>query len=58
MIKNSLYNKDIFNFQQIKDKKQKFAINAILNLVYNAQIIKNKNNILFCLFINIKEVFN
>jgi len=58
LTKNSLYNKDILNYKQIRGKKQRLVIDIALNLVYNAQIIKNRGNTLSCLLINVKEAFN
>jgi len=58
LAKNSLYNKDILNYKQIRGKKQKLIIDVALNLVYNAQIIKNRDNTLSCLLINVEEAFN
>lgn len=58
LIGNLLYSKDILNYRQMKDEKQKLIINTTLNLVYNTQIIKNRDNTLLCLLIDIKETFD
>lgn len=58
LVENSLYNIDILNNKQIRDKKQKSTIDVALNLVYNAQIVENRDNTLFCSSINVKEAFD
>jgi len=46
------------NYKQIEDKKQKLSKKIILNLIYNARIVRNRNNTLSYLLINVKEPFN
>jgi hypothetical protein len=58
LIENPLYSKDILNYKQIKNRKQKSTIDVALNLVYNAQTVKNIDNTLSCLLINVKEIFD
>ncbi len=58
LAENSLYSKNILNYKQIENKKQKLAINAITNLIHDIQIINNRDNILSCLLIDVKEAFN
>jgi len=42
----------------MKDKKQRSAINAVLNLIHDVQMIKKYENTLICLLLNVKEVFD
>ncbi len=58
LAENSLYSKNILNYKQIENKKQKLAINAITNIIHDIQIINNRDNILSCLLIDVKEAFN
>ena len=49
---------DLLNSNQLEERKQRSAVNAALNLTYNIQEANNKDNTLFCLFLDVKEVFN
>ncbi len=51
-------NDKLLNFNQIKDRKQRSVINAVLNLIHDAQMTKSRENTLFCLLLNVKEVFD
>ncbi len=51
-------NDKLLNFDQMKDRKQRSAINAVLNLVHNAQMTKSWENTLICLLLDVKEVFD
>ncbi len=51
-------NDKLLNFDQMKDRKQRSAINAVLNLVHDVQITKSRENMLICLLLNVKEVFD
>ncbi len=51
-------NDKLLNFDQMKDRKQRSAINAVLNLVHDAQMMKSRENMLICLLLNVKEVFD
>jgi len=51
-------NDKLLSFDQIKDRKQRSAINAVLNLVHNAQMMKSRENTLICLLLDVKEVFD
>ncbi len=42
----------------MKDRKQRSAINAVLNLVHDVQMMKSQENMLICLLLNVKEVFD
>ena len=49
---------ELLNFDQIEDRRQKSAINVILNLVYNIQLVKHEKRVTSIFFINIKEAFD
>ena len=49
---NLLHNK------QIKDRKNRFAIDAFLCLLHDIQIAKNSEDIFSCLFLDVKDTFN
>ncbi len=51
-------NDKLLNFDQMRDKKQRSAINAVLNLVHDAQMMKSQENTLICLLLDVKEVFD
>jgi len=51
-------NDKLLNFDQIKDRKQRSAINAVLNLVHDVQMAKSRENTLICLLLDVKEVFD
>ncbi len=51
-------NDKLLNFNQMRDRKQRSAINAVLNLVHDVQMMKSQDNTLICLLLNIKEVFD
>jgi len=51
-------NDKLLNFNQMKDRKQRSAINAVLNLVHDAQMTKSRENMLTCLLLNVKDVFD
>jgi len=51
-------NDKLLNFDQMRDRKQRSAIDAVLNLVHDAQMMKSRENTLICLLLNIKEVFD
>ena len=42
----------------MRDRKQRSAINAVLNLVHDAQMVKSRENTLTCLLLDVKDVFN
>ncbi len=42
----------------MKDRKQRSVIDAVLNLVHDAQMIKSRENTLIYLLLNVKEVFD
>ncbi len=51
-------NDKLLNFDQMRDRKQRSAIDAVLNLVYDAQMTKSRENTLICLLLDVKEVFD
>ncbi len=51
-------NDKLLDFDQMKDRKQRSAIDAVLNLVHDAQITKSRGNTLICLLLDVKEVFD
>ncbi len=51
-------NDKLLNFDQMKDRKQRSVINAVLNLVHDVQMIKSRENMLICLLLDVKEVFD
>ncbi len=51
-------NDKLLNFDQMKGRKQRSVIDAVLNLVHDAQIMKSRENTLICLLLDVKEVFD
>jgi hypothetical protein len=51
-------NDKLLDFDQMKDRKQRLTINAVLNLIHDAQMMKIHENTLICLLLNIKEAFD
>jgi len=51
-------NDKLLNFDQMKGRKQRSAIDAVLNLVHNVQMMKSRENTLICLLLAVKEVFD
>ncbi len=51
-------NDKLLNFDQMRDRKQRSATNAVLNLVHDAQMMKSWENTLICLLLDVKEVFD
>lgn len=51
-------NDKLLNFDQMKDRKQKSVMNAVLNLVHNVQTTKSCKNMLIYLLLAVKKVFN
>jgi len=48
----------LLDFDQMKDRKQRSAINAVLDLIHDVQIMENLENTLICLLLNVKEAFD
>jgi len=51
-------NDKLLNFDQMRGRKQRSAIDAVLNLVHDAQMTKSRENTLICLLLDVKEVFD
>ncbi len=51
-------NDKLLNFDQMKGRKQRSVIDAVLNLVHDAQMMKSRENTLICLLLDVKEVFD
>ncbi len=51
-------NDKLLNFNQMKGRKQRLTINAVLNLVHDVQMTKSWENTLICLLLDVKEVFD
>jgi len=51
-------NDKLLNFDQMKGRKQRSAIDAVLNLVHNVQMAKSRENTLICLLLDVKEAFD
>jgi len=51
-------NDKLLDFDQMRDRKQRSAIDAVLNLVHDAQIAKSRENTLTCLLLDVKDVFD
>ena len=49
---------DLLDPDQIDDKRQNSAINAVLSLVHNIQLAKHEKRVTSVLFMNIKRAFN
>ena len=49
---NSLHN------EQMRDRKNRFAIDAFLCLLHGIQNAKNSKNVFSCLFLDVKDAFN
>jgi len=51
-------NDKLLDFDQMRDRKQRSVIDAVLNLVHDAQMTKSRENTLTCLLLNVKDVFD
>ena len=49
---------NLLHNEQMKDRKNRFAIDASLCLLHDIQIAKNSKNVFSCLFLDVKEAFN
>src|SRR5437773_8709252 len=49
---------NIVNFDQMSSRKQISAIDAVMSLVHDIQLAKNKNKITSVLFMNVKRVYD
>jgi len=51
-------NDKLLDFDQMRSRKQRSAIDAVLNLVHDAQMTKSRENMLTCLLLNVKDIFD
>ena len=51
-------NDKLLDFDQMRDRKQRSVINAVLNLVHDVQMTKSRENTLICLLLDVKEAFD
>ncbi len=51
-------NDKLLDFDQMRDRKQRSVIDAVLNLVHDAQMAKSRENTLTCLLLDVKDVFD
>ena len=51
-------NDKLLNFDQMEGRKQRSAIDAVLNLVHDAQMTKSRGNTLICLLLDVKGAFD
>ncbi len=51
-------NDKLLNFDQMRDRKQRSVIDAVLNLVHDAQMAKSRENTFICLLLDIKKAFD
>ncbi len=51
-------NDKLLDFNQMRNRKQRSAIDAVLNLVHDAQMAKSRENTLTCLLLDVKDVFD
>ena len=49
---------DMLHSEEMRNRKNRFAINAVMNLIHNAQLAKNFDNVLSCLFMNMKKAYD
>ena len=49
---------NLLHNEQIKDRKNRFAIDASLCLLHDTQTAKNSKNVFSCLFFDVKDAFN
>ena len=49
---------DLLNSDQLEERRQRSAVDAVLSFIHDIQKANNKDNTLFCLFLDVKEVFN
>jgi len=51
-------NDKLLDFDQMRDRKQRSVIDAVLNLVHDVQMTKSRENTLICLLLDVKEAFD
>ncbi len=54
-LKNS---KALLDFEQMRDRKNHSAVNAVMNLIHDIQLARANNNTVSCVLLDIKEAFD
>ncbi len=49
---------DLLDSDQMSDRRQKSAINAVITLIHDIQLAKHENRVTSVLFMNIKEAYD
>ena len=49
---------DLLNIDQMRDRKQKSAIDAILTLIHDIQLAKHEKKVTSVLFMNVKDAYD
>src|SRR5438034_8440489 len=49
---------DLLDSDQMSERRQKSAINAVITLIHDIQLAKHENRVTSVLFINIKEAYD
>src|SRR5437762_9663827 len=49
---------DLLNSDQMSDRRQKSAIDAVMILIHDIQLAKHENRVILILFMNIKEAYD
>src|SRR5947207_644650 len=49
---------DLLDSDQISDRRQKSAIDAVMTLIHDIQLVKHENRVTSVLFMNIKEAYD
>src|SRR5204863_6184967 len=49
---------DLLDADQMSERRQKSAINAVMTLIHDIQLAKHENKMISVLFINIKEAYD
>ena len=44
--------------KQMRDRKNRFAVNAFLYILQDIQTAKNSKNVFLCLYLDVKNAFN
>src|SRR5438046_10728055 len=57
-LSNTAETSDLLDTDQIDDRRQKSAIDAVLSLVHDIQLAKHEQKVISVLFMNIKEAYD
>ena len=49
---------ELLDIDQTEDRKQRSAINAVMSLIHDIELVRTQSNTLSCLMLNIKRAFN